>query len=273
MTASYEARIRRARDLKQIYPFAAEILTFYESVCRAQERIALAVERDGGYRKMAAKVTPETSLREQIDVDLLTPLAGEILTDLGLRAPEQLAESIREYLRGPQPRLAASLQAYVERGGTDEGMEDSREELFARVLVGPYAELLAAKRPAPSGSAGGNLCPQCAARPVAGVLRIEGEGGKRLLLCSFCGTEWDFRRIVCAYCGESREASLPVYVAEKFPQVRVEGCDTCRHCLRTVDLTKDGHAVPVVDDLAAIPLGLWADEYGYQRIRRNLLGT
>jgi formate dehydrogenase maturation protein FdhE len=40
-----------------------------------------------------------------------------------------------------------------------------------------------------------------------------------------------------------------------------------------VDLTKDGHAISVVDDLAAIPLALWAEEYGYQRIHGNLLGT
>jgi formate dehydrogenase maturation protein FdhE len=40
-----------------------------------------------------------------------------------------------------------------------------------------------------------------------------------------------------------------------------------------VDLTKDGHAIPLVDDLAAIPLGLWAEEYGYERIYGNLLGT
>jgi formate dehydrogenase maturation protein FdhE len=62
-------------------------------------------------------------------------------------------------------------------------------------------------------------------------------------------------------------------VAEKFPQIRVEACDTCRHCIRSVDLTKDGNAIPVVDDLAAIPLALWADEYGYRRIHGNLLGT
>ena len=108
---------------------------------------------------------------------------------------------------------------------------------------------------------------------MVGVLRIEGDGGKRFLLCAFCGTEWEFRRIYCAYCGESREESLPVFVAEKFPHIRVEACDTCRHFIRTVDLTKDGNAVPVVDDLAAIPLALWAEESGYQRIHGNLLGT
>ncbi len=66
---------------------------------------------------------------------------------------------------------------------------------------------------------------------------------------------------------------MPVYVAEQFPQIRVEACDTCRHFLRTIDLTKDGNAIPVVDDLAAISLTLWAEERGYERIEPNLLGT
>jgi hypothetical protein len=39
-----------------------------------------------------------------------------------------------------------------------------------------------------------------------------------------------------------------------------------------VDPTKNGNAVPAVDDLATIPLALWAEEYGYQRIHGNLLG-
>jgi FdhE protein len=85
--------------------------------------------------------------------------------------------------------------------------------------------------------------------------------------------EWEFRRILCATCGEEAENKLPVYVAEQFPHVRVEACDTCKFYLRTIDLTKDGHAVPVVDDLGAIPLSLWAQEHGYTRSQQNLLGT
>src|SRR5579871_2639466 len=69
-----------------------------------------------------------------------------------------------------------------------------------------------------------------------------------------------FRRILCAACGEEREEKLPVYVAEQFPHIRVECCDTCKHYLRTVDLTKNGNALPEADDLAAIPLTLWAQE-------------
>lgn len=105
------------------------------------------------------------------------------------------------------------------------------------------------------------------------MLRPEGDGGKRFLVCSFCLYEWDFLRILCPTCGEEAENKLPVYIAEQFPHIRVEACDTCKFYLRTIDLTKDGHAVPVVNDLAAIPLSLWAHEHAYTRARANLLGT
>jgi FdhE protein len=105
------------------------------------------------------------------------------------------------------------------------------------------------------------------------VLRLEGDGGKRCMVCSFCGYEWEFRRILCPTCGEEEEKKLPVYVAEQFPHVRVEACETCKFFVRTIDLTKDGYAVPVVDDLAAIPLTLWAHEHGYSRLQPNLLGS
>jgi FdhE protein len=270
MATNYDARIRRATSLKETYPFAAEILTFYERVCAIQQRLAKELARKLP-RELHAP--PAGALREQLDVDAVLPFEKEALTELLPQSPASLAEFIKEYLRASPEQRAASLQRYVRQGGTDEAVADSREELLARVLIDPYAELLAAKQTARAIGPAGNLCPHCGARPVAGVLRVEGDGGKRFLLCAFCATEWEFRRIYCAYCGEAREQSLPVFVAEKFSQIRVEACDTCRHCIRTVDLTKDGHAIPAVDDLAAIPLALWADEYGYQRIHGNLLGT
>jgi hypothetical protein len=89
------------------------------------------------------------------------------------------------------------------------------------------------------------------------VLRGEGEGGKRSLICSLCATEWDFSRLLCLNCGEETERKLPVYVAEEFPHVRVEACDTCRTYIKAVDLTRNGLAVPVVDELASVALNFW----------------
>jgi formate dehydrogenase accessory protein FdhE len=270
MARNYDARMRRAKNLEETYPFAAEILTFYRRICAMQQRLSQELAKT---LRHDARSPEPGSLREHLDVDVVLPFVKNALTELLPQSPGALAAFMKEYLHGSQERWAASLRRYVKQGGTDEEVGDSREELVARILIDPYAELLAAKQAAPAIGPAEHLCPQCAARPVTGVLRVEGDSGKRFLLCSFCTMEWEFRRIYCAYCRETREASLPVFVAEKFPHIRVEACDTCRHCIRTVDLTKDGNAIPLVDDLAAIPLALWADEYGYQRIHGNLLGT
>jgi FdhE protein len=78
---------------------------------------------------------------------------------------------------------------------------------------------------------------------------------------------------VCAGCGEQRFESLPVFTAEQFPHVRIEACDTCRTYLKTIDLTKDGRAIPVVDDIASLSLDLWAQDRGYTRLRPSLVRT
>jgi FdhE protein len=79
--------------------------------------------------------------------------------------------------------------------------------------------------------------------------------------------------VCCPACGEDDFDSLPVYTADPFEHVRVEACDRCRRYLKSVDLTRDGLAIPQVDDLASLPLDLWAREQGYVRVHANLLRT
>jgi formate dehydrogenase maturation protein FdhE len=38
-----------------------------------------------------------------------------------------------------------------------------------------------------------------------------------------------------------------------------------------VDLTRNGLADPVVDEIASIPLDLWAQEHGYAKLQVNLM--
>jgi FdhE protein len=54
--------------------------------------------------------------------------------------------------------------------------------------------------------------------------------------------------------------------------VRVSACQECRAYVEEVDLSRDGLAVPVVDDLATIPLDLVAVEEGYRKVELNLIG-
>ena len=130
---------------------------------------------------------------------------------------------------------------------------------FERVLLQPYVE------------AEGSHCPACGHRPQAAVLRGEGDGGKRWLLCSLCSQEWEFRRVLCPNCGEEDKDRLPVYTATAFDHVRVEACESCRTYIKSIDLTKNGLAIPCVDEIASIPLDLWAAEAGYQKLQRNVL--
>jgi Protein involved in formate dehydrogenase formation len=141
------------------------------------------------------------------------------------------------------------------------------EQFFWRIVKQPYAEYF--QKP---GEAGSSKCPSCGSKPVVGVLRSEGDGAKRALICSLCGSEWPYRRLICPNCGEEDKEKLPIFVAAQIAHVRVEACDTCRTYLKSVDLTKDGFAVPVVDEIATVALNLWADEQGYTKIETNVLG-
>jgi FdhE protein len=85
-------------------------------------------------------------------------------------------------------------------------------------------------------------------------------------------TIWPFQRIACPNCGEVDPRKLPYYSAEEFPNLRVECCDSCKRYLKAVDMTRDRRPVPPVDELAAIPLDLWAWEQNYVKIQPNLAG-
>ena len=54
--------------------------------------------------------------------------------------------------------------------------------------------------------------------------------------------------------------------------MRIDACDRCHRYIKTIDLSKDGLAVPCVDDIASVSLDLWARDGGYTRIKNNVLG-
>ena len=103
------------------------------------------------------------------------------------------------------------------------------------------------------------------------MLRPLGEGGQRSLVGSFCLAEWGIRRIVSPGSGEEDHAKLPVHTADELKHVRMESCDSCRTFIKTVDMTKVGRAELSVDEMAPIPLDIWAERQGYVKLQCNLL--
>jgi len=131
--------------------------------------------------------------------------------------------------------------------------------------VAPSAEAQNPEAPSPE-------CPQCGRPPQAGCLITRGEGQALELVCSLCFSRWSFPRARCPSCSESAEGRLVSYSAPDFEHLRLQACETCKAYLHLVDLTKDPLAIPEVDELAALPLDLWAIEHGYHKIHPNLAG-
>src|SRR5215469_13014179 len=266
----YDARMRRAERLSSPHSAATEFLEFYKHVASFQKLLRASIAQ-------ACQVNPSslssTELRVELDFTVLLPQFRGYLSVIENHAPPALAESARQFALLPTDSWIASLEAYWQHVGVYDQQVGAFAQFLPRAFLQPYAEFRASLAPHAPQVTTPRLCPLCGSRPLLGVLRPEGDGGKRFLLCSFCSQEWEFRRILCSTCGEEAEDRLPVYIAEDSPHVRVEACDTCKFYLRTIDLTRDGNAIPLVDDLAAIPHTLWASEQGYSRLQPNLLGT
>jgi FdhE protein len=230
----WDRRIERAAELAQKYPSAAQMLLFYRE---------LAIFQSG------PGVGPPV------------PVHLPALLDL-----------VRRHGTTFLKQAALHLTAHSEEWA---GMLGHRDDpvyaFFIRAIEQPHFERQALQSKVPTGTLQ-STCPFCFEKPVVAVLRPEGNGGKRTLVCRLCFTEWEFRRLLCPACGEEDREKLPVFTTAEFPHIRVEACDTCRHYIKAVDLTRDGRAVPEVDEIAALPLDLWAMEHDYQKLAPNLFG-
>jgi formate dehydrogenase accessory protein FdhE len=184
-------------------------------------------------------------------------------------------------LAAERPRDAAEIDTLLR-----DTWRSASLPFFARLVLQPYAELLAVlaggagfREPVYAGrgletTPGRTGCPFCGGRPQLSILRQESgaDGGGRALMCATCMTVWPTRRVLCSNCGEEDERRLGYYQTPELPHLRVDACESCRHYLKTVDLTRLGLAVPIVDEMAGAALDLWAVERGYQKIELNLIG-
>jgi formate dehydrogenase accessory protein FdhE len=268
--SEYDVRIRRAEKLIADKSSASELLSFYKRIASFQKSFLVQFSDAG---KQQPDNLQFDSVRAGLDLTLLLPHFRNFLSLVEQNAPNALAATARELAAMPSDAWITLLNSYWELGGVFDQQIGAFAQFFPRAFLQPYAAYVAGRTAVPPVLATPRVCPLCGGRALFGVLRLEGDGGKRCMVCSFCGYEWEFRRILCPTCGEEEEKKLPVYVAEQFPHIRVEACESCKFYVRTIDLTKDGNAVPVVDDLAAIPLTLWAHEHGYRRLQPNLLGS
>jgi hypothetical protein len=271
-------RRERAEALRALHPFAAEPLTLYLALLPVQEEAwSSARERPPGRGELsrwaAASVVPAV-----VDATVAVGPAT-----LGEAARSRLAEGA----------AGDALAAWL--AGTE---LDPVDHYLARASLGPVLEALGERAGAacsgrPEGE-GAQACPCCGGLPQLSCLASTGESlvsGSRSLLCARCGTSWGCSRSLCPACGESGEERLQVYAEHLdgpvsgnrngngdgraqpvFPHLRIAACSTCSRYLIEVDMERDARAVPEVDELAALPLDLYAADEGLTKVTPNLMG-
>ena len=267
----WQRRIARAEALGAQYSFAAEILRFYVAIARFQGNFYEQLGRS--FEASSAGAGGVTSDSEVFAWPLQPELIGcfgSFLSVVEQNGPDALREAARELQDGGDDSYFQLLTVFWDES-EPAPLPAGPPDFFARAFLQPYAVGIRLRSNMRWSGPAPYRCPFCKRKPGLGVLRPLGDGGQRCLLCSFCLAEWEFRRIVCPGCGEENPAKLPVYTAEELKHVRVEGCDSCGSYIKTVDLTKSGLAEPIVDEMASIPLDLWAQKQGYAKLQCNLL--
>jgi formate dehydrogenase accessory protein FdhE len=277
----WDRRLRRANELASAYPSSAEGMSYYARVATFQKSLYSEIQKA---LTDSPRISADRPLRDELDLFLLLPRIASFLSMIQEIAPVPLAEaatSLAEKGTGGWQRAIEDFwhgDAEVEFPTNDDEPADFlnatySDRLLAWIFLQPYAEYLADHREVAIVDGTPSTCPLCGGKPIVGVLRSEGDGAKKSLICMLCAHEWTFRRIYCPACGEEREPQMAFYSAPEIAHVRVDVCDTCHTYLKSIDLTKTGLAVPVVDELATMPLDLWAREHGYRKLQINLLGT
>ena len=260
--AVWEKRIERAAVVGERERCPREVLTFYESILEVQQRVYQDILQS------PQLFIKDASFREQLNIETAQRYLPALLALVREKGPRKLADEALALAGSDSAALQQMLSAFLRPGEHGTAPPAS---FFALTVLQPCAEFLAMQCEKQAGFAG-PVCPICGSQPLLAVLRPEGDGGKRYLTCAFCLTEWEFRRMLCPTCNEGDSEKLPRYSADDWPAVRVEGCDTCKHYLKSIDLTVDGLAVPIVDEVATAALDVWAVEHGYRKIQANLMG-
>jgi FdhE protein len=248
-------QISRAIELASTSGGTNELLVFYSHLLRAQSEVYEFLLSQRDWRP-----------------------SGELERDLPVFRStfETILKTVEH--TGPPP-LVERAQSLQSTHAIDELLLDywhtpSATNFFAKAFLQPYAQYVAQLHDR-NAADNERRCPVCNGKPQLSFLQNQettAESGNRDLMCAKCLSVWSFRRVVCANCGEENPAKLAYFQTTTFNHVRVEACDTCQHYLKGVDLTRLGHAQPLVDEVAAAPLDLWAVEHGYTKIELNLIG-
>lgn len=262
MTEWWEKQILRADQLAAQANGSGDLLRFYARLLRAQQEI---------YETLRSQPAWLPSGELERDLPIIRQIFLPLIRTVAEHGPDPLAVEAKDLLEGGDQSLSETLLQYWHT--------PSDIQFFGKACLQPYLRWLAETGALPKDrevSSDERYCPFCGGNPQVSFLdstEPNAESGNRYLLCATCLCPWKFRRVVCVNCGEEHPEKLAYFHSPEFDHVRIEACDACKHYLKGIDLTRFGLAAPLVDEVGAAPLDLWAREHGFTKIELNLVGV
>lgn len=279
----WAANRARAEVLHDRYPFAAEVLSLYLVLLDAWQVVA----------DLATKHRPEPQRLATWAAEHAVP---QVLSATDAAGPEALAKATWDLVdAGSVERHLAAWLTGAELTPVERFV--ARASLWAPlVALGSDAAGACRDDPSPRDN---QHCPRCGGPPQVSFRSQADDrlvSGSRFLACARCGQSWSYSASTCPACGETTGARRTVYAeprggpivgrdehdpqsddltgddAPVFPHLRIDACASCQRYLIDVDLGRDTRAVPEVDEMAALPLDLYAADQGLSKITPNLMG-
>ncbi len=94
-------------------------------------------------------------------------------------------------------------------------------------------------------------CPCCGEPPRLAVIS---KNGRKSLQCPRCHTQWNDKKISCAYCGNEDHQSIRVVTIEGSETEQIHGCLKCSNYTKVIKSTRLTNIDPALLDLKSLQL-------------------
>jgi FdhE protein len=274
---------RRIQKIKKKRPAYGQMLDFYKKVREEQEKVkaSLAIEPirlKKEWKNLLAKEGFSVVEKKDFPIDIDASFSlFQSLCQLGKEANPYMAEQVRK-IEGNIGKIRINLKELFKEGVDEEKVEQIAKEFgfdekvffflihnSIKPSIEAAVEKLLNELNTETWTKG--YCPICGSLPLLSLLKEE--VGKRFLLCSYCGYQWQTDRVLCPFCNNKDQESLHYFTAEGEENYRIDLCDKCHQYIKTIDLRAIGEIDPSLEDLATLHLDVIASQKGYKRAVRN----
>jgi FdhE protein len=269
----------RIQQIKKKRPGYGEILEFYQKVRGEQEKVKASLNLEPirlkkEWRDLLAKEGFSVIEKKDFPLDMEASFSlFQSLCEIGKAANPYMAEQVRK-IKENIDKNGVNVKGLFEEGVDEQKAEQIAKEsgldkkVFfflihhsIRPSLDAAVETLSHQLNTETWMKG--YCPVCGSLPHLSLLKEE--VGKRFLLCSYCGNQWQTDRIVCPFCSNKDQGSLHYFTAEGEETHRIDLCDMCHQYIKTIDLRTMGEIDPSLEDLATLHLDVIASQKGYKR--------